>query len=60
MGLPVVAGDLNPVAFICLKGTLEYPARFGKKLISAVESFCREVHEAAKAELERVLSEAAG
>ncbi|MCX8151316.1 MAG: DUF1156 domain-containing protein, partial [Candidatus Bathyarchaeota archaeon] len=26
LGLPVVAGDLNPVAFICLKGTLEYPA----------------------------------
>jgi len=52
LGLPVVAGDLNPVAFICLKGTLEYPARFGKKLVSAVESFCKEVHERAKAELE--------
>ncbi|MEM2126410.1 MAG: hypothetical protein QXQ53_08450 [Candidatus Methanosuratincola sp.] len=52
MGLPVVAGDLNPVAFICLKGTLEYPARFGKKLLPAVENFCKEVHEAAKAELE--------
>jgi adenine-specific DNA methylase len=51
LGLPVVAGDLNPVAFICLKGTLEYPAKFGKKLLPAVESFCREVHEAAKAEL---------
>ena len=52
LGLPVVAGDLNPVAFICLKGTLEYPARFGKKLLPAVESFCKEVHEAAKAEPE--------
>lgn len=52
LGLPVVAGDLNPVAFICLKGTLEYPARFGKKLLPAVENFCKEVHEAAKAELE--------
>jgi len=52
LGLPVVAGDLNPVAFTCLKGTLEYPARFGKKLIPAVESFCKEVHESAKAELE--------
>jgi adenine-specific DNA methylase len=52
LGLPVVAGDLNPVAFICLKGTLEYPARFGKKLLPAVESFCKEIHEAAKAELE--------
>jgi len=52
LGLPVVAGDLNPVAFVCLKGTLEYPARFGEKLLPAVESFCNEVHEAAKAELE--------
>ncbi|MEM3361585.1 MAG: DUF1156 domain-containing protein, partial [Candidatus Bathyarchaeia archaeon] len=52
LGLPVVAGDLNPVAFLCLKGTLEYPAKFGKKLLPAVENFCREVHEAAKAELE--------
>jgi adenine-specific DNA methylase len=52
LGLPVVAGELNPVAFIVLKGTLEYPARFGEKLIPAVENFCREVHEAAKAELE--------
>ena len=52
LGLPVVAGDLNPVAFLCLKGTLEYPARFGEKLLPEVERFCKEVHEAAKAELE--------
>lgn len=52
LGLPVVAGELNPVAFILLKGTLEYPARFGRKLLPAVESFCQEVHEAAKKELE--------
>jgi len=53
LGLPVVAGELNPVAFMVLKGTLEYPARFGKKLLPAVENFCKEVHEAAKAELEQ-------
>jgi len=52
LGLPVIAGDLNPVAFMCLKGTLEYPKRFGKKLLPAVESFCKEVHEKAVAELE--------
>jgi adenine-specific DNA methylase len=52
LGLPIIAGDLNPVAFVCLKGTLEYPARFGKRLLSALENFCKEVHEAAKAELE--------
>jgi len=52
LGLPIVAGDLNPVAYICLKGTLEYPARFGEKLLPAVAGFCKEVHESAKAELE--------
>jgi len=52
LGLPIVAGDLNPIAYVCLKGTLEYPPRFGKKLLSAIESFCKEVHAAAKAELQ--------
>jgi len=60
LGLPVVAGDLNPVAFICLKGTLEYPAKFGKKLLPAVESFCKEIHEAAKAELEEFFPKQTG
>ncbi len=60
LGLPVVAGDLNPVAFVCLKGTLEYPAKFGKRLLPAVESFCKEVHEAAKAELEEFFPKQAG
>jgi len=60
LGLPVVAGDLNPVAFICLKGTLEYPAKFGKKLLPAAEAFCREVHEAAKGELEEFYAKQAG
>ena len=53
LGLPVVAGDSNPVAFVCLKGSLEYPAQFGKKLLPAVERFCKEAHEVAKAELEK-------
>ena len=60
LGLPVIAGDLNPVAFICLKGTLEYPAKFGKKLIPAVENFCKEVHEAAKVELEEFFPKQVG
>jgi adenine-specific DNA methylase len=60
LGLPVVASDLNPVAFVCLKGTLEFPARFGKKLLPEVESFCKEVHEAAKAELEEFFPKQAG
>jgi adenine-specific DNA methylase len=52
LGLPVVAGDLNPVAFVCLKATIEYPARFGEKLLPAVENFCKEIHEVAGIDLE--------
>jgi len=58
--LPVVAGDLNPVSFLCLKGTLEYPSRFGKRLLSAVENFCKDVNEAAKAELEEFFPKHSG
>ncbi|MGB9884022.1 MAG: DUF1156 domain-containing protein [Methanomassiliicoccales archaeon] len=60
LGLPVIAGDLNPVAFVCLKGTLEYPARFGRKLLPAVENFCKEVHEAARTELEEFFPKSPG
>lgn len=51
LGLPIVANDLNPVAYFCLKGTVEYPARFGVRLIPAVEQFCNGIHEAARFEL---------
>ncbi len=51
LGLPVIASDLNPVAFVLLKATLEYPAKFGEKLIPAVEEFCNEVHKRAYEEL---------
>ncbi|MEM3464986.1 MAG: DUF1156 domain-containing protein [Thermoproteota archaeon] len=51
-GLNVVAMDLNPVAFLCLKTTLEYPVKFRGRLINAVREFCEKVHEEAKRELE--------
>jgi len=52
LGLDVVANDLNPVAYLCLKGTVEYPARFGTRLIPEIRTFCEKVHREAKAELE--------
>ena len=51
LGLPVIASDLNPVSFLILKATLEYPVKFGEKLIPAVEEFCNEVHKRAYEEL---------
>ena len=53
LGLPTIAGDLNPVAYVILKATVQYPARFGAKLIPAVEEFCNRVHKAASKELEQ-------
>lgn len=38
-GLPVVAGELNPVAYVILKATLDYPVRFGEDLIRDLERF---------------------
>jgi adenine-specific DNA methylase len=52
LGINTMAGDLNQVAWICLKGTIDFPARFGRKLLSATEQFCNEIHNKAKKELE--------
>jgi adenine-specific DNA methylase len=52
LGLDVVAGELNPVAYIVLKATLEYPVKFRERLLPAVKEFCEEVHRRAKSELE--------
>ncbi|MBT4326949.1 MAG: DUF1156 domain-containing protein, partial [Candidatus Nitrosopelagicus sp.] len=51
LGLPVISSDLNPIAFLIQKATLEYPAKFGDKLIPAVEEFCNEIHKRAYEEL---------
>ena len=53
LGLDVIANDSNPVAYICLKGTVEYPARFGKRLIPVVKEFCEKIHLEATKELEQ-------
>ncbi|MBT3591252.1 MAG: DUF1156 domain-containing protein, partial [Candidatus Nitrosopelagicus sp.] len=49
--MPVISSDLNPVSFLIQKATLEYPAKFGDKLIPAVEEFCNEIHKRAYEEL---------
>ena len=53
LGLPAIANDLNPIAYLCMKGTVEYPVRFGEKLIPAVKQFSDEIHQASKEELKR-------
>jgi adenine-specific DNA methylase len=58
--LDVVAGELNPVAYIVLKATLEYPVKFRERLLPAVRDFCEEVHRRAKSELEEFFPKKAG
>jgi putative DNA methylase len=58
LGLPVISSDLNSVAFIIQKATLEYPVKFGEKLIPAVEEFCNEVHKRAYEELKEYFPKA--
>jgi adenine-specific DNA methylase len=60
LGLDVVAGELNPVAYIVLKATLEYPVKFRERLMQAVRDFCEEVHRRAKTELEPFFPKKAG
>ena len=38
-GLRTLAGELNPVAYVILRATLEYPARFGEHLIEDIQKF---------------------
>jgi putative DNA methylase len=38
-GLPVLAGELNPVAYVILAATLDYPVRFGEYLVSDIQRF---------------------
>ena len=60
VGLDVIAGELNPVAYIVLKATLEYPVKFRERLVQAVRDFCEEVHRRAKSELEEFFPKKAG
>jgi adenine-specific DNA methylase len=43
LGHHVIANELNPVAAVILKATLDYPARFGKELASQIEHFGQEL-----------------
>ena len=52
LGLEVHASDLNPVAAVILKATLEYPARFGEALADETEAWGKEWTRRVRADLE--------
>lgn len=51
LGCDTYAIEYNPVAYIILKATLEYPAKYGKKLVEDVEKWGNWVLEKAEKEL---------
>jgi len=51
-GLRAFAGELNPVAFVILHATLDYPARFGEDLASDIQKFGRAWGDLARRRLE--------
>jgi adenine-specific DNA methylase len=52
-GLKVYANDLNPVAVLVLKATIEYPAQWGRDLGPKIETYARQIHEAVHKRLSR-------
>jgi len=53
LGLNVTVMDYNPVAYLILKATLEYPSKYGMRLAEDVEKYGKEVIERARKELEK-------
>lgn len=51
-GFNVLAGELNPVASVILKATLDYPARFGAALASDIRRWGQRWYELVKPRLE--------
>jgi adenine-specific DNA methylase len=50
-GFKVFANDLNPVAALVQKATLEYPARFGRTLGETIRKYAFQAHEAVRKRL---------
>jgi len=51
LGLNVVLSDYNPVAFLIMKATMEYPKKYGEKLCDDVKREAERISEELKAEL---------
>jgi putative DNA methylase len=52
-GFTTYAGELNPVASVILKATLDYPARFGMELADEILKWGKEVNRRASARLKK-------
>src|SRR5271157_134959 len=52
LGLRVIANDLNPVAWLLLKTTVEFPAKFGRPLLKRYEQLAKRFLELAEPRFE--------
>jgi adenine-specific DNA methylase len=57
LGFTAIAGDYNPVAYLLLRATIEFPAKYGRKLYQLVEEEARRMLEYARRELGRFYGE---
>jgi len=53
LGLNVIASELNPVAHIIERATMEFPIKFGLSLAKDIENWANTVHKRAKIDLEK-------
>jgi adenine-specific DNA methylase len=53
LGFRVIAGDSNPVSYLLLRATIEFPAKYGKRLFELVLEESKKLIEYAKNELSK-------
>jgi putative DNA methylase len=57
LGFRTVAGDYNPLAYLILRATIEFPAKYGRKLVEILEHEAKELVKYAREELGRYYNE---
>jgi len=57
LGFRTIAGDYNPLAYLLLRATIEFPAKYERRLLELVEEEARKLLEYAKNELVRFYGE---
>jgi putative DNA methylase len=60
LGFRTIAGDYNPVAYLILRATIEFPAKYGRRLVELLERESRALIDYAGEELGRFYGEDAG
>ena len=59
LGFRTIAGDYNPLAYLILKATIEFPAKYGKRLLELLEREARDLVRYAKEALGKFYDEEA-